>query len=295
VQSLDEIKHRVKSIKDIRHITKAMSMLSTIRFKQAERRIEQARPFAKSISEVLVDVAALVGGRYHQLMTVRTGGQSAIVLFTSDRGLCGPFNDDVIKLAFDYIRENALSGKVDFLVVGKVGRDALVSRGFQPLEEYLRPGRRPTFALATRIAADVMKLFLEERIDQAFLVYSRFYSSFEQRPRVFRLLPMVPLEPDQENRRLSRGDTCLFEPSAESILGHLVPRYVETEIYRALLESDAGEQAARLTAMSAATDNAYRMIRELSLLYNRSRQSEITEELAEILGGSEALLEEDFR
>jgi len=140
-----------------------------------------------------------------------------------------------------------------------------------------------------------MKLFLEEKIDQALLVYSRFYSSFEQRPRVFRLLPMIPLEDGQENRGASREGTCLFEPSEESILGHLVPRYVETEIYRALLESYAGEQAARLTAMSAATDNADRMIRELTLLYNRSRQSEITEELAEIIGGSEALLEEGLR
>lgn len=229
-------------------------------------------------------------------MAERTDGRSAFVLFTSDRGLCGPFNDNIIEAAFEYIREHALGERADFLVVGRMGRDALRDRGASIVHEYLRPGKQPTFSLARRVAADVSELFLQQHIDEAFLVFSRYYSSLEQHPRLFRLLPIVPLELDAEKRSmLSSGSVLIFEPSAESVLGHLVPRYVETSIYRALLESYAGEQAARMTAMGAATDNADKMIDELAVLYNQSRQSEVTSEINEIVGGSEALLEEDNR
>lgn len=296
MQSLEEIRHRAKSIEDIRHITKAMNMLSAIRLKQAERRIADARPFAQRITEVLVDIAGLVGGKHHPLMAERTGGRSAFVLFTSDRGLCGPFNDNIVEAAFQYIEQHALSERADFLVVGGIGRGVLRDRGVPIVHEYLRPGKQPTFSLARSVAADVSELFVQQRIDEAFLVFSRYYSSIEQHPRLFRLLPIVPLELGEQRRSVSSsGDALVFEPSAEAVLGHLVPRYVETAIYRALLESYAGEQAARMTAMGAATDNADKMIDELTVLYNQSRQSEVTSEINEIVGGSEALLEEGNR
>lgn len=295
MQSLEEIRHRSRSIREIRHITKAMNMLSTIRLKSAERRIEHARPFARRISEVLIDIAALVGGRHHPLMAERTGGRTAFVVFTSDRGLCGSFNDSIIKLAFDHIEKHALTERADFVAVGRIGRDLLLARGMPIILEYLRSGRQPTFQLAVRIASDISELFLGRNIDEAFLVFSRFNSSVEHHPRLFRLLPIVPMESDAEGRQRGRERPVLFEPSAETLLGHLVPRYVQTVVFRALLETYASEQAARMIAMGAATDNADRIINELSVLYNQSRQAQVTEEITEIVGGAEALFEEDIR
>lgn len=293
--TLEEIRHRIKSIRDIRHITKAMHMLSTIRLREAERLLANARPFAQRINEVLIDITTSVGGGYHPLMAERTGGRSAFIVFTSDRGLCGPFNDDIIKLAFDYIENHGLADRAVFLAVGKIGRDALRAKEMPIVREYVRPGRRPTFQLAARIASDLSELFLRQQIDEAFMVFSKFYSAVEQHPELFRLLPIIPIDIEVKERPPRDENAVVFEPSAEAVLGHLVPRYVETSIYRALLETYAGEQAARMTAMGAATDNADRIINELMVLYNQSRQSLVTEEIIEIVSGAKALFEEDSR
>ncbi len=285
MEDLYEIKHRSRSIREIRHITRAMKMMAAVRLRKAQERVEHARPFARKISEVLVDIAKLAPYDIHPLMSVRGDEHPGLVVITSDRGLCGGYNQHIIDTTVSFLRGR--SGKL--IAVGKKGSEYFKRNGYDVVKEYVNLTHRPTFSLAQRIAKDVVDLFMSEAVDQTYIVYTRFYSPVEQRPRIFRLLPISPMEPEARDgeEKIVRGD-WIFEPDPRSVLNHLLPRYVETEIYRALLESDASENGARMTAMGAATDNADELIEELTVLFNRSRQSEITEEIAEIVGGAEA-------
>lgn len=287
MQRLREIRRHMKVIREIRHITKAMKLVSAAKLKQAQERVEASRPFARRISEVLIDISALTSGRLHPLMKIKSPDRSGIVVITSDRGLCGRFNHDIIETTLQQIEALGGKEKVGLITVGKVGRDFFRRQGFVIEAEHVRLFRRPTFGWAQEISAEVMDLYDRKVFDHVYLIYSRFYSAMVQRPKVFRLIPIAPIKEEGE-QQIQRG-TCILVPSAEEILGHLVARYIETEVFRALLENDASERGARMTAMSSATDNATEMIDQLTLEYHRSRQAVITREIAEIIGGAEAL------
>lgn len=282
-----EIKRRIRGIKEIRHITRAMKMVAATKLKRAQERVESSRPFARKISEVLIDIYRLAGKALHPLMEIREVKNVGLVVVTSDRGLNGAYNSNVIRYTLSYINELPAGANVSIIAVGRKGRDYFRRRGYHLLGEFIDVSHYPTFHQASQVAGLIMDKYLSKEIDEVFIVYSRFYSAHRQRPRKFRLLPIVPLE--GKGPETSTRGTWIFEPSPEAILNHLIPRYVEAEVFRALLEADAGEKGARMTSMGAATDSADEMILKLSQDYNRSRQGVITRELTELMGGVEAL------
>ncbi|MGE5572518.1 MAG: ATP synthase F1 subunit gamma [Bacillota bacterium] len=286
MQSPRELRRHIRTIREIQHLTRAMKLVAAAKLREAQARVEAARPFARKISEVLLDISSFAG-YVHPLMAGRPPHTTGVMVVTSDRGMCGRYNDDIIKAALDLIDRTGGRAAARVIAVGRVGGRALRELGIPILEERSLASKRPTFALARSIAARILKSYDAGDIDHVYLVYSRFYSAMEQRPRVFRLVPIVPVAGGGTDR-LQAG-ACLFEPSAKEIVDHLVTRYMQIEVYRALLEAEAGERGARMTAMSAASDNASDIIGRLTLTFHRSRQSLITREIADIVGGAEAL------
>lgn len=288
MQSPREVRRHIRTIREIRHLTKAMKLVAAAKLRQAQARVEAARPFAKKISEVLLDISSFAG-YVHPLMAARPPHTVCVMLVTSDRGMCGRYNDDIIKAALDLIDRTSGRQAARVIAVGRVGGRAFRELGVPILEERSLASKRPTFALARAIAAKILKAYEAKDVDHVYLVYSRFYSATEQRPRVFRLIPIAPVGGARADQ--VPAGACLFEPSPREVVDHLVTRYVEVEVYRALLEAEAGERGARMTAMSAAQDNASEIIERLTLTFHRSRQAQITREIADIVGGAEALSE----
>lgn len=291
MQSPREVGRHIRTVREIRHLTRAMKLVAAAKLREAQARVEAARPFARKISEVLLDISSFAG-YVHPLMAGRPPRTVGVMLVTSDRGMCGRYNDDIIKAALDLIDRTSGRDAARVIAVGRVGARALRELGIPILEERSLVSKRPTFALARAIAARILKAYDARDVDHVYLVYSRFYSAMEQRPRVFRLIPIAPVGGSRTDR-LPAG-VCLFEPSAKEVVDHLVTRYVQVEVYRALLEAEAGERGARMTAMSAASDNASEIIERLTLTFHRSRQAQITREIADIVGGAEALAAEQF-
>lgn len=286
MQSPREVKRHIRTVREISHLTRAMKLVAGAKLRQAQARVEAARPFAKKISEVLLDISSFAG-YVHPLMVGREMRKVGIMVVTSDKGMCGTYNDDVIEAALRLMAQTRGEENARVIAVGRVGACVLRDRGIAIIDERTLVSKRPTFGLARAIATRIRKAYDAGDIDHMYLVYSRFYSAMEQRPRVFRLIPAVPMGSGSVEG-IAVG-VCLFEPSAREIVDHLVNRYVEVEVYRALLEAEAGERGARLTAMSAATDNAMEMLENLTLKFHRARQAQITREIADIVGGAEAL------
>lgn len=330
MQNVRTIKRHIKSVSDIHHVAKAMKMVAAARLKKAQERVEKSRPFARKISEVLVDLSSLSLDPPHPLLEVRPPRRVGILVIGSDHGLCGRYNDDIIaeseKLLARMsarIREAAgheaahtgqhgagspagagadsrASAAADFashepgcfvIPVGKEIYDHFKAKGVPLLAPKAGLSLRPTFSSAEKLARLVTGLVYSGKLNHVYLVYSRFYSPLEQRPRVFRLIPVVPADiqigQDYAHKKTS-PDLWIFEPGPRELLDHLIPRYLEAAIYRALLEADASEKGARMTAMGAATDNAEELLARLSLDYHRSRQAVITRELIEITSGAQA-------
>ncbi|HHZ19451.1 MAG TPA: ATP synthase F1 subunit gamma [Firmicutes bacterium] len=290
MQGVLEIRRRIRSVREIHHITRAMKMVAATKIKYARERVEASRPFARKINEVLLDIYHLAGrvsgaGKLHPLMETRPPRKVALIVITSDRGLAGAYNSNILRYTMAHIRNRADHPEFGIIAVGRKGRDYFRRLNRQLLGEFIDAPEMASFARAREIAAHVIPMFLRKEIDEVDIIYSRFYSAHKQRPRLFRLLPIVPVEP-AELQPLRAA--WVFEPSPQDILEHLIPRYIEAEIYRSLLEAAAGEQGARMTSMGAATDNAEKILKELTLQYNHSRQSLITRELTELMGGVEA-------
>lgn len=290
MEGILEIRRRIRSVKEIRHITRAMKMVAATKLKRAQERVEASRPFARKINEVLIDIHHLAGRvsgrvRLHPLMEVRPRRKVAIIVITSDRGLTGAYNSNVIRYTTAFMQNQDTNTEFCIVAVGRRGRDYFRRMNLSICGEFVDEPEFASFRRARKIAKQVIKLFESKEVDEVNIVYSRFYSATRQRPRMFRVLPIIPIEPvDLKPLR----SAWVFEPSPQDILDHLVPRYVEAEIYRALLEADAGEKGARMTSMGAATDSADEIIHDLSVRYNRSRQAMITRELSELMGGVEA-------
>lgn len=292
--NLRDIQKRITSTQSTRQITRTMEMVATAKIRKAQERIEAARPYALSMMEVLGNVARFVGGASHPLLEEHEQRRrTVVVVVTADRGLCGAFNSNILRLSEGLIRDEIARGAAaDVIAVGKKAVGYFRYRGVEPLAIYRDLSDKPTFADAKSIAGHVIDAYATGEVDAVQIVFNRFKNVAEQVPEIHDLLPIRREVMTEAADGLKIHPEYIFEPSAGAVLERLLPTYVETLIYRALLESAASEQGARRKAMKSATDNASEMITTLTRSYNRTRQGAITNEIAEIVGGAAALEEE---
>ncbi len=290
--NLLDIRRRIKSVKNTQQITKAMKMVSAAKLKRAQDRVINARPFANKMTEVLAEIARHAPEDFHHpLLDQRGDERYLVVLITADKGLCGAFNTNLLKAAQVFLKENS-SKQIEFLTVGRKGRDFFRRRATLAGEYVGLTGKgRVEFSEALEVARDIIARFTDnEEIDKVFLIFAEFKTVLTQRIVVEQLLPISRTQSDEAD--LSAGadvtDYIYEQPPAE-IFTQLLPRLVETQIFRALLESIASEQGARMTAMDAASKNAGDLISSLTLNMNRVRQAAITREIIEIVSGAAAL------
>jgi F-type H+-transporting ATPase subunit gamma len=277
-----DIRRRIRSVINTRQITKAMKMVSAAKLRRAQDRVIAARPYAQMFRQVLGDVASVVAGdaASHPLLARRPENRILLVLFTSDRGLAGAFNSNLIKASQQFVAERA-AGSVALVVIGRKGRDFWKKRRGRIVSERTGISEKGSYADAAGIAKDIIGRFEREEIDAVYLLYNEFKSVMSQKLTMVRALPVL---------MPGRGDGLdyIYEQPPEELLGTLLPRYVEIAVYQAMLESAAAEQAARMTAMEAATSNAGDMIERLTLYMNRVRQASITKEIIEVVSGATA-------
>jgi F-type H+-transporting ATPase subunit gamma len=292
--NLLDIRRRIKSVKNTQQITKAMKMVSAAKLKRAQDRVVTARPFANKMTEVLSGLADRAGEDFHHpLLDARGDERYLLVLVTADKGLCGAFNTNLIKAAQAFIRDNP-GKQIEILAVGRKGRDFFRRRGASMAGEYIGvTGKgRVDFSEALEIARDVIKRFTDnEEIDKAFIVYNEFKSVLQQRVVTEQLLPVARAAADAESAKPDQALTLvdyIYEQPPAEIFARLLPRLIETQIFRALLESIASEQGARMTAMDSASKNARELIDSLTLNMNRVRQAAITNEIIEVVSGAAA-------
>jgi F-type H+-transporting ATPase subunit gamma len=295
VATVQDLKRRVRSIKNTSKITKAMELVASARLRRAQARIEAMRPYADTMRELIAGVGrAATSVRGLPLLQQREEVQNVVLVpVTGDRGLAGAFNAQVLRRAFGVERGLRGEGKtVRWVAVGRKGRSTLTFRRYEISADYTGFTDKPAYADAQAIAHRIAELYTNGEVDRVVLIYNSFVSPLVQRVTEQEVLPISAdiLETDEEERRQDalRGD-FIFEPEPEEILARLLPVYLETQIYRALLESAASEQGARMTAMRNASKNAGELIDRLTLEMNRARQAEITQEILEVVAGADAL------
>jgi F-type H+-transporting ATPase subunit gamma len=295
VASVQDLKRRIRSIRNTRKITKAMELVASARLRRAQARIEAVRPYADRMQELMIGTArASASVRGLPLLQQREQESSVAILpLTGDRGLAGAFNAQVLRHALALGRQLEAEGKrVRWLVSGRKGASSLRFRHFEVLQAWTGFSDRPAYADAQALAHKVADLYVEEEVDRVVVVYNHFVSPLVQQVVEQDLLPIpehVLEAGDEAERRAALLGDFIYEPEPEQILERLLPVYVETELYRALLESAASEQGARMTAMRNASKNAGELIDSLTLAMNRARQAEITQEILEVVAGADAL------
>jgi F-type H+-transporting ATPase subunit gamma len=276
---------RIKAVKATQQITKAMKMIAAAKLRRAQEKVLAARPYARELAKTLSRLVAGGAGANHPLLQEKQGNRTVLyVVMTADRGLAGPYNVSVLRKATAVMQADPRSLKL--VTIGRKARDYFRRRKITPIFEYVNIGEEPTFALAREVVHRLIALYLSGEVDEVRLVYTEFIGAINQRPVEAQLLPVQPPEGGQaEGPQME----YIYVPAAEQVLDVLVPRFAETVFYQAVLEAKASEHGARMRAMSAATDNAKEMIGKLTLRYNRARQAGITKEIAEIVGGAEAI------
>ena len=285
--NLKDIRKRIESVKSTAKITRAMKLVAAAKLRRAQENIEKARPYAVKLHELISELALRADEEDHPLLSVREPRNVMLLVLTSDRGLCGGFNTNILKALLKWrIEHEGQYDNVLISVVGKKGRDYLKFRNI-PIHKYY-PGLDVNTALsrAKEITDGIVEDFLGENLDSIFLFYNEFKSAMSQRIVSEQLLPIKPLELEEDQ---GANIDFVYEPSKEELLETIMPMYVEVEVYRGTLESTASEFGARMTAMENATNNARDMISALTLEYNKARQASITKDLLDIVGGAEAL------
>jgi F-type H+-transporting ATPase subunit gamma len=277
-----DLKRRIRSIKNTMQVTKAMKMVSSARLRRAQERILAARPGALATRRVLSSLAARANPELHPLLMQRPVRRVEIVLITSDRGLCGSFNANLLKMGVQFVLSRP-SEEVSVLTIGRRGRDAVRRRRLTNSGEWLDVFRNLEFGTARAIAEDLVRRYTNEEIDAVFVAYNEFKNVASQKPVIEQVLPV----PREELREATQD--YIYEPDPATLLDAILPAYVRMEIWRALLESAAAEHAARMTAMDSATKNAKELTDALTLHMNRVRQASITTEIIEVVSGAEAL------
>lgn len=281
--STQDIRRRIKSVRSIEQITKAMKMVAAARLRKAQERAYASQPFTEKILEVLGTVANSRLDVTHPLLAKREIKKTAYLILSADKGLAGAYSSNLMKEALAAM-EGKPKEEIAIIAVGRKAKEYFSRRSYQIEREYLGFSERPTYEHATRIAAEVSADFSAGLYDEVYLVYTYFRSPINQHPTHLKLLPAQAPQAAEEAAR-----DFIFEPSAESVLTVLLPRYLETVIYGGLMQAAASELGSRMTAMGSATDNAEELIHKLVLNYNKVRQATITREISEIVGGAEAL------
>lgn len=293
-----EVKNRIRSVKNIGQITRALEAVSASRVRKAQARVLASRAFAEKAWEILLNVqnSAAKGAALHPLLTPRTEVKNVlIVLVTSDRGLAGAFNTNIIRVARRF--QDRIGAPVKFVTIGRKGRDSLIRARQSVIAQFPAPSE-PNLAFVSPIVRIATEAFLSGEADEVFIAYTDFINTLTQRPRVTRLLPLIPFQTtDQVMAEYIKDVPAItktvadyeYEPSAQAILEEIVPRFTLLQLYQAILESQASEHSARMVAMRNASDNASQLVEEYTLVYNKARQAGITSEILDIVGGAEAL------
>lgn len=282
-QGIREVKRRIKSVKNTRQITKAMKMVSTAKLRRAQDQAQAARPYAQKVQDVVASIASGSTSFKHPMLQTRPVKKTGYIVITSDRGLAGGYNGNIIRKVLQAANEKHKSkDEYAIFAIGRKGRDFFVKRDYPVIEEVVGMPENPNFADIKQIAYTAVKLYADEKIDELYLCYNEFESAISQIPQVKRLLPLQSIESDSQASTVNYD----YEPSAEEVLEVLLPKYAETLIYSAVLDAKASEHGARMTSMGNATDNASDIIDRLTLFYNRARQAAITQEISEIVAGA---------
>ncbi len=288
--TLRDIKRRITAVSSTKQITKAMKMVAAAKLRKAQARMIEMRPYADKMNSV---IKALSGGEgdLHPLLVQRPRRTVELLVMTSDRGLCSAFNTNILKEAEKFISKwKGENFRVSISVVGKKANDYFKRRHVEIRNAWTGLSGKLVYSDVRHIADNIIESYMSETIDEVFIVYNQFRTVINQEVTVAQLLPMAPPEGDKSTEGGEEASTVfIYEPSQQAILGQLLPKNIEVQIYRALLESQASEEAARMTAMENATKNADEMIDSLTLQYNKARQASITGELMDIVGGVEAL------
>ncbi|HEX8939978.1 MAG TPA: ATP synthase F1 subunit gamma [Candidatus Limnocylindrales bacterium] len=277
-----DIRRRIGAVRNIKQITRAMQFVAASKLRRAQEATLAARPYSDKLDEVLSDVAAVLSGEDHPLLGRHEEGKRLIILVTTDRGLAGPLNTNAIRFAAREITEH--DGELTLVTVGRKGRDAM-RRARVPIEAHFAGfGDRPSFADVLPLTRLVTDDYLARTYNRVDLIYTHFVSTLVQRPTLVKLLPVQP----SEDTAGIPGSQFIFEPNPEQVLQQLLPRYVATRLYQAILENTASEWSSKMVAMKNATENAEELIEDLTLSYNKVRQANITREMIEIASGAQA-------
>ncbi len=284
--SLKSIKKRIVSVKNTRQITKAMKMVSAAKLRRAQENVVAARPYAQKMGEVLQSLAGNLEGDLHPLLQKRDAKKLLLIVVTSDRGLCGGFNSNLCKAGERYIKEKqAEFEQISIMTVGRKGYEFLKNR-HTVYKNFANMLAKPNYQAAAMLAQEVIEGYLAEEYDQVVMLFNSFRTVMSQDITFQQLLPIVP---EEKTTADEAGVEYIYEPSVDDLLTEILPKNIEVQIFKAMLESVAGEHGARMTAMDSASKNASEMIGKLTLQYNRARQAAITTELMEIISGAESI------
>ena len=280
---MKEIKTRIKSVESTKQITKAMELVSSSKFRKAKERAESARPYFNTLYNTVQDIAKNTSNSRNVFLKERKVNNVCYIVIAGDRGLAGGYNSNILKAV---IAHNKLgTGKV--ITVGKKAKESLSKRGYEVID-YIESVEKCAYEDANRVAQAAMEAYKNGEVDEVNLVYTEFISALSQEPKIVKLLP-VTIDNTNTEKEVKKGKAAVqYLPSADAVLGYVLPKYVSGSVYGAIAESFASEQAARRTAMESATDNANEMISKLELVYNRARQAAVTQEISEIVGGAAA-------
>jgi F-type H+-transporting ATPase subunit gamma len=283
--TLKQIRTRIRTAKNIQQITRAMKLVAAARLKKATDRVLEARPYSEKLREFMLNLSNAGDLPSHPLMEKKSGNKVCVILITAERGLAGSYNTSLIRKASDFLKEQ--DGPSKLITVGKKGTQFFTKRGYEVVYSRTVASSGAILEDAVEVARVAREQFESGEADKIFVCYSKFYSAIRQVPQVVQLLPIEP--PQSEEAHDGAAQSFMFEPDAEGLLNSLLPRYFLTLVWQAMLESTASEFGARMTAMTSATDNAGKMIGDLTLKANRERQASITKEILEVVGGAEAL------
>ena len=281
--TLKQIRSRIRTARNIQQITRAMKLVAAARLKRATDRVLEARPYAEKLKAVMGSIAGAGDLPDHPLMSKRPVKNIGVIIITSDRGLAGSYNTNVIRKSGDFVREQ--TADVSIMAVGRKGSVFFTKRKYNVIQSFSVPSSGARLEDAIVVANYAREKFESGELDAIYVCYAKFFSPIRQVPQIVQLLPIEPVAGDAGPEKLAFD----FEPDAESLLATLLPRYFRTLVWQAMVESTASEFGSRMTAMTSATDNAGKMISELTLKANRERQASITKEILEVVGGAEAL------
>lgn len=285
--SMKDIKRRKESVSSTQQITKAMNLVATAKLQKAKQRVLEARPYFNQVYKTISSILATSQGINHPYLETRQGKRVLYVLISSNRGLAGGYNSNIVKLVAKHIKENKNTA-TSVIAAGKKAQDAMRKEKVELLENYNSLIENPNYEEAKILSDKLLGLYNQDQVDEIYVAYTAFHSTLSQEPMLLKLLPLNP-DDFKEEEEVEGQAIMNYEPSEEEVLNYIVPKYVKALVFGTLKESAASEHGARMTAMDSATNNATEMIDKLTLLYNRARQASITQEITEIVSGADAL------